>query len=450
MANSWYVQLMGREIGPLTDSQLRSLANEQRIKPHDQLRKSPTGTWVSAERVRGLFVAQAVVSDDGSRAISTAPQNPPTPPAPPLMTKALPSEVHERPKSHDVQKACPDCAEKIPFDAKACHYCGLSFVDRHQSPQMVACPGCKKQISRTAKACPHCGHSFPRPSRKIAVALAWTLGAFGVHKFYLDKTREGIISLLFFWTLIPAIAALIEGIIYLSLTDDEFADRYDPPSGRVPAATREQESESSIASDRLATVLGWFFGVMLCFYSLPLAANGLWPVGLILIAFGVLLLPPTWTLIGSRIGLARESAEKINRSKSYWTMGSVVFFLMLFIVTAVAPTLDDRPLSSNTRTTSNKWYEGGTLLDKTGREWQAAPYADKLATCGDMVASLWIENALKPSMQSSLDSVDELKQLAEKLVAFIDAEVTRNPSASANQPVRRLGALGVTRLGFVN
>lgn len=44
----------------------------------------------------------------------------------------------------------------------------------------------------------------------VAVLLALFLGGLGIHKFYLGKTSLGIIYLLFFWTLIPGIIALIE------------------------------------------------------------------------------------------------------------------------------------------------------------------------------------------------------------------------------------------------
>jgi TM2 domain-containing membrane protein YozV len=40
-----------------------------------------------------------------------------------------------------------------------------------------------------------------------AVLLAAFLGGFGAHRFYLDRPFLGIWSILFCWTLIPAIAA---------------------------------------------------------------------------------------------------------------------------------------------------------------------------------------------------------------------------------------------------
>jgi pSer/pThr/pTyr-binding forkhead associated (FHA) protein len=68
-------------------------------------------------------------------------------------------------------------------------------------------------------------HASPRSGGKervTAALLALLLGGIGAHKFYLGKTAEGILYLLFSWTGIPAIIALIEGIQYLSMTDEAF------------------------------------------------------------------------------------------------------------------------------------------------------------------------------------------------------------------------------------
>ncbi|MHB1612518.1 MAG: NINE protein [Sulfobacillus sp.] len=50
--------------------------------------------------------------------------------------------------------------------------------------------------------------------------LAILLGNLGAHKFYLGKTGQGILYLLFCWTFIPGLIGLIEGITYLTQSDD--------------------------------------------------------------------------------------------------------------------------------------------------------------------------------------------------------------------------------------
>ena len=68
---------------------------------------------------------------------------------------------------------------------------------------------------------------FYTKSKVVAGLLAIFLGAFGIHKFYFGKWVQGIVYIAFFWTYIPAILGVIEGIRYLLLTDQDFAQKYD-------------------------------------------------------------------------------------------------------------------------------------------------------------------------------------------------------------------------------
>lgn len=63
-------------------------------------------------------------------------------------------------------------------------------------------------------------------SKVTAGVLAILLGGFGIHKFYLGKTGMGILYLVFCWTGIPEVIGLIEGILYLTATDEDFQTKY--------------------------------------------------------------------------------------------------------------------------------------------------------------------------------------------------------------------------------
>jgi TM2 domain-containing membrane protein YozV len=62
--------------------------------------------------------------------------------------------------------------------------------------------------------------------------LALVVGGFGVHQYYLGRIGRGVLYSLFFWTSIPFIIAFIEGIILLTMDDEEFNFRYNPHLSR--------------------------------------------------------------------------------------------------------------------------------------------------------------------------------------------------------------------------
>ena len=63
-------------------------------------------------------------------------------------------------------------------------------------------------------------------SKTTAGVLGILLGGVGAHKFYLGKPGKGVLYLLFCWTGIPGIIGLIEGIQYLTKTDEDFQAKY--------------------------------------------------------------------------------------------------------------------------------------------------------------------------------------------------------------------------------
>lgn len=93
----------------------------------------------------------------------------------------------------------------------------------------------------------------------------------------------------------------------------------------------------------------------------------------------------------------RSSISKRARGKTKeGSVGVVVTILVgvIFLLGVVAnrtPEANpDRPSSGNTDlgTSADAWYVGGTLHDKTIREWREATYANRLATSADFVAKI--------------------------------------------------------------
>lgn len=105
---------------------------------------------------------------------------------------------------------------------------------------MVFCRGCGKEIHETASACPHCGAKQRvegEKSKTTAALFALLLGGFGVHKFYLGRTGLGILYLMFCWTFIPALIALIESISLFSMSDQRFNAEYNSENGVINGPT---------------------------------------------------------------------------------------------------------------------------------------------------------------------------------------------------------------------
>jgi len=100
------------------------------------------------------------------------------------------------------------------------------------------CSQCGAVINARAEICPKCGvRQLPPPSMftatapngksKLAAALfALFLGGLGIHKFYLGQTAWGVAYLLLSWTCIPIIVGVIEGILLLVMSDEEFVKKY--------------------------------------------------------------------------------------------------------------------------------------------------------------------------------------------------------------------------------
>ncbi len=62
--------------------------------------------------------------------------------------------------------------------------------------------------------------------KNVAALLAFFLGTFGIHRFYLGQIGLGIAYALFFWTGIPAILGFIDAIVLFAMDQDRFDMKY--------------------------------------------------------------------------------------------------------------------------------------------------------------------------------------------------------------------------------
>lgn len=63
-------------------------------------------------------------------------------------------------------------------------------------------------------------------TKGVAILLAFFLGGFGVHKFYLGRTGAGLMYLFFCWTLIPAFLAIVDVFLLAFMPKHEFDWKY--------------------------------------------------------------------------------------------------------------------------------------------------------------------------------------------------------------------------------
>ena len=93
---------------------------------------------------------------------------------------------------------------------------------------------------------------------------------------------------------------------------------------------------------------------------------------------------------------------------------------------------------------AKEWYQGGTLHSANIGEWKQASYDNKLATCADFIANLWMHNKLKINVAH----MDTLKIYAKELVTCID-KATDGIDDVNDQSVSSIAAMGMTMMEWI-
>lgn len=129
---------------------------------------------------------------------------------------------------------CRNCGKEVNADAATCPSCGAN-----PKTEKKFCPGCGAATTPEETACSKCGASLTagaaaagEKSKMVAGLLGIFIGSLGIHKFYMGYKKEGLIMLLV--TLltcgtgggIMCVIGLIEGIMYLTKSDEEFEQIY--------------------------------------------------------------------------------------------------------------------------------------------------------------------------------------------------------------------------------
>ena len=115
--------------------------------------------------------------------------------------------------------ACPKCGFAARLKRAYCFNCGIKT-----DPEQIMCVQCGASLATSPLAgIPGIGG---RKEKLVAGLFALLLGWLGIHKFYLESWGWGLVYLLLSWTGIPFIAGIIEGILFLTMDDPTFEQRY--------------------------------------------------------------------------------------------------------------------------------------------------------------------------------------------------------------------------------
>lgn len=70
-------------------------------------------------------------------------------------------------------------------------------------------------------------------NKSTAAILAFFLGGIGVHRFYLNQNGLGFLYLIFCWTLVPSVIALVDFIIFITMSEGDFNKKYNTDTTTV-------------------------------------------------------------------------------------------------------------------------------------------------------------------------------------------------------------------------
>lgn len=113
---------------------------------------------------------------------------------------------------------CANCGKLTDINEAVCAACRVPLNCGEDF-----CPECGAKLAPDAQKCSHCGADAPysikkggqsgEKSRCVAIVLAFLLGAFGAHNFYLGFKKYAIIQIVLTCTLVLSPFTVLWGIM---------------------------------------------------------------------------------------------------------------------------------------------------------------------------------------------------------------------------------------------
>jgi TM2 domain-containing membrane protein YozV len=213
VTQEWYYSVGGGERqGPISAAELKKLADAGNLKAGDLVWKEGMADWAPAKSIKGLFT-------------NPAPTVAPAPAAEPARARPRPDpEEDDRPRrrrdsdddrdeddrpSGRMRRRDPNDSDH-PDDDRPRRRRDDDFDEDEDRPR------------RKRRRAPEDAGSKKLTAGLLGILIGWT----GAHRFYLGDTTGGLIRILLNLICVAGVIGLIEGIIYLTKSDEEFYQTY--------------------------------------------------------------------------------------------------------------------------------------------------------------------------------------------------------------------------------
>jgi TM2 domain-containing membrane protein YozV len=225
VSQEWYYSVDGDRQGPVTAADLKKLADAGTLKATDLVWKDGMADWAQAKTVKGLFGGGSAANPAPARAEE------------PVRERRRDEDDNDRPSSRGRRREDDDDDDRPrrrrdeddEDDDRPSGRVRRRDDDDDEDDDLPARrrddddededrPRKKKKRGRVPEDIPN--------KKLVAGLLGILLGGFGVHKFYLGFTTAGVIMILLCCTGVSGIIGLIEGIIYLTKSDQDFYREY--------------------------------------------------------------------------------------------------------------------------------------------------------------------------------------------------------------------------------
>jgi TM2 domain-containing membrane protein YozV len=214
VSQEWYYSVDGGREGPVSAADLKKLAEAGKIKPGDLVWKDGMSDWVQAKSIKGLFGGGKTGEQPAAQPVAAAEEERPS-----ARGRPRDEEDEDRPRRRrdedDEDEDRPRSRRREDDDEEED---GPVRRRRDEDDEDEDRP--RRRRSRVPED--------TSSKKMVAGLLGILLGGWGIHKFYLGMTGAGVLQIVITFVTcgIGGIIGLIEGIIYLTKSDEDFHQTY--------------------------------------------------------------------------------------------------------------------------------------------------------------------------------------------------------------------------------